>query len=417
MTDKDSKKTGLRRELSLGLLALYGLGTTVGAGIFVLIGEIAGVSGTRMPLAFLLAAVLAGIAAFAFAEMSARFPESAGEAVYVKQGFGSASFATVIGLLVAAAGVLSTAAIMKGFAGYTARFVDLPQDLLTAIGIVGLGLVVYAGVKVSVGLAAVVTLIEVSVLLVLIGLWLSIDTDVAHVSAAVGSSATPEPVGDGAIAAIFAGALLAFYAFIGFEDIVNVAEETRDPVRTLPRAIAITLVVTTVLYVLVALAALGLMPLAELAGSSAPVAALFERHLGASAGDVVSFIALFSVLNGALIQLIMASRVLYGLSRHGWIGSGLAAVSARTGTPARAILIAGAIALVLGTLFPIDQLARITSLTTLLVFAAVNAALIRVKRRGPPPDGAFQVPMVLPIAGLVVLTGMAGYAIWDLVPG
>jgi APA family basic amino acid/polyamine antiporter len=287
----------LNRSLSMGLLTLYGLGTTIGAGIFVLIGKVAGTGGALAPLSFVIAAVIAGLSALSFAELSSRFPESAGEAVYVKEAFNSNTLALLMGLAVAAVGIISTATIVVGFSGYLADVVAVPR----AAARVGITLLLVAvairGIRSSVTLAAMITLIEIGLLLVVIffGASPELGRGVENLVASIGTSSTAAWYG------VVYGVILAFYAFIGFEDIVNVAEETRNASRVVPRAIVWTLVVTTILYLAVALVAVAATRPDALAASGAPLTLVFERVSGLP-GHWVSIIAILSVLNGALTR-------------------------------------------------------------------------------------------------------------------
>lgn len=403
----DSSAPQLSRRLGLVLLSLYGIGTTVGAGIFVLIGEIAGTAGAAAPMAFLLAGVLVAFAAMSFAEMAGRFPVSAGEAVYVREGLGLVWLATLVGLLVALSGIVSSATIVRGFAGYGQTLGDAPAWLLISGGVVVLTGLAAIGIRESVALASIVSVLEVGVLLVVLlggfddADWHKFDSGLVIPASGIG------PVG------LFAGAVLAFYAFIGFEDMVNVAEEVRDVERTMPRAILITLVVTTLLYVGVALVAVLAMPVGELARSKAPVSDLFTRTTGLD-GRVISVIASIAVLNGALVQIIMVARVFYGLSRQGWLPAVLGRVSGRTHTPVIATAIAGALVLVLALSFPLGTLARITSLIVLIVFALVSLSLFRLKGRGNPATG-FRVPRFVPALGFVICAGVVVFEIARLI--
>ncbi len=401
----------LRRSLSLPMLALYGLGTTIGAGIFVLVGKVAGLAGLQAPLAFLLAAVMAAPTALSFGELAARFPVSAGEAAYVTHGFRLRFLPLAVGLTVASAGLVSTAAIAIGFAGYLGLFLDLPAPVMTAALLLLLGVLAIWGIVESVTVAALLTVAEIGALVLVIATGID---DVVLQPARVADALLPAPGDLLAMApAILAGGVLAFYAFIGFEDMVNVAEEVRDVERTLPRAILVTLGATTLLYVLVALVAVLIAAPAELAASDAPLALVYERASGWNPAPI-SLVAIFAVANGALIQIIMAARVFYGLARLGGLPAGLAAVWQRTRTPVAATLLATAIAMVLALALPIVRLAEITSFLTLIVFALVNGALLALKRReARDPAGApappWRVPWPVPAAGLVLSLGFTLY--------
>ena len=402
-----SPQLTLKRSISLPLLTLYGLGTTIGAGIFVLIGKIAGVSGAYAPLAFLLASVLAGLSAFSFAELSSRYPESAGEAAYVREGFGSNKLALIVGLFVVTAGLISTSAIVIGFSGYLAEFAPWPPAVSRVVVVLALGALVCWGIGLSVTLAAIITLVEIGVLLVIIYFGAGL------IGTGINSVASESPLDNGDIwFSVVTGAVLAFYAFIGFEDIVNVAEETRDPTRVVPYAIVITLLCTTVLYVIVAAVAIGAVPIADLAQSDAPLSLIFERASGFS-GKPISAIAIISVLNGALIQIIMASRVLYGLSRRKLLPAWFGAVHPRTKTPVAATLFCTGIIVILTSTFQIEGLAGATSIVALTIFAIVNLALLRIKKtRLEVLDQKFSVPSWVPFLGFLASIALVAFDIW-----
>lgn len=221
------------------------------------------------------------------------------------------------------------------------------------------------------------------------------------------------PLGATAWIGVTAGAMLAFYAFLGFEDLVNVAEETRDVTRTMPAAILVTLALTTLLYVLVATVSVLTVTPAELAQSSAPLALVYERSAGGSS-RLISGIAVFAVLNGALIQMIMASRVIYGLADQGELPHGLARVHPRTHTPVLATVLIAAAILALALFFPLEQLAETTSVIVLAVFALVNLSLVLIKRRGAPaPEGIRTYPAWIPVVGFAASVGfMALRFLW-----
>lgn len=390
----------LKRGLNLTLLTLYGLGTTIGAGIYVLIGKVAGSAGLYAPLSFLLASVLVAFSAFSFAELASRMPRSAGEAVYIREGFDSQRLALVIGLLVILAGLVSSAAISRGFVGYFQVLVDLPDWLCIVLIVGALAAVAAWGITESASLAAFITVVEAAGLLYVI--W-----------SGRGSFATlPDqlpnlpPALDGATwVGVLAGVVVAFYAFIGFEDMVNVAEEVKDVRRTMPRAILITLGATALLYVLVGLVAVLSVPVSDLAASRAPLALLVERATGTS-GTWISVIAVIAVLNGAFIQIIMASRVLYGLGKQGWLPAFFAAVHPRRHTPVNATFVVSAIVLAFALALPLETLARTTSLVTLGIFAIVGLALWRIKGRGPAPEGAVTYPRWISLCGFLACSAV-----------
>lgn len=386
----------LRRRLTLPLLVLYGLGVTIGAGIYVLVGATAGRAGVHAPFAFVLAACVMAFTAAAFAELAGRYPVSAGEAAYVRAGFNSNLLSVLTGLMVIAAGTVSSAAIAVGSTGYIRELVDLPQAALLPLIVVAMGLVAAWGILESVLFAALFTLIEAGGLIVIIVAGFSDPDLVARVPEVV-----PSWGETGVLTGIVAAGLLAFFAFIGFEDLVNVAEEAKNPQRTLPWAIFLTLAITTVMYFLVASVAVLSVPPETLAASPAPLNDVFRKVTNVSPVIIIA-IAIVATLNTIIVQLIMASRVLYGLADQGNMPQIFGRVSALTGTPLVATATVTAIVLVLALGFPLEGLAEMTSRITLSVFALVNVALICLKVRGTPaPAGAVQVPFIVPVLGFI----------------
>ncbi|WP_136441194.1 APC family permease [Pacificoceanicola onchidii] len=376
----------LKRRIGLPLLTAYGVGVMVGAGIYVLIGAVAGVAGAWAPYAFLLAGIVAAPTALSYAEFSTRYPEAAGEAIYVGRGFQRDWLGVLVGLAIVVAGTISAAAVLRGGAGYMLGLVPLPA-VAVIVGLGGLLIgVALVGVLESLSLAALFTAIEV------IGLAL-----------VVWAGFTVEPVPYDQVdipwGGIGAGAVLAFFAFIGFEDIVNMAEEVREPERTLPRAILYSLAITSLLYALVAWVAVRAVTPEMLASSEQPLAMVWASGEGGD-GRFLSAIAVFAALNGVLAQIVMAARVLFGLGRRGGALSVFQHAHPRFGTPGRATVLIGLAVITAALALPVAVLAEVTATVLLCVFVLVNLALILTKRRGE--RAAFEVPMAVPVTGLVL---------------
>lgn len=396
----------LKRAFSLPLLTFYGLGTILGAGIYVLIGEVSASAGVYTPLAFLLAAFLAAFSAFSYAELSARFPLSAGEAVYTQRAFGRTGLSITVGLLIVGIGIVSTATLVNGFVGYLGVFANIPDWFVIVLLILVLAGLAMWGIAESAWVAAVTTVIEMGGLLLI--LWVALPVvDLEPVIRQVFSPSLDALT----LSGVFAGAFVAFYAFIGFEDIVNVAEEVREPSRTLPRAILLALSTATILYMLIALVTVSLLVPEDLAKSGAPLALVYQKATG-EAPVFITLIGLSAVINGALIQIVMASRVLYGMAAQGWIPESLAAVNRHTRTPLRSTLLITAIILAMALWLPLVTLAQLTSLITLIVFSLVNLSLWRIKRRDPEPVGIATFPLWLPVAGFLCSAAFALFQLW-----
>ncbi|XOV85090.1 MAG: APC family permease [bacterium] len=381
------------------MLVLYGLGTTVGAGIYSLLGEVARVAGYFAPWSFLLASLLAALTATSFAELSARYPRAAGVALYVEHGFSSRGLSLAVGMLVMSAGLVSSAALLNGFVGYALVFVDVERVVIIACCALLIGSIAAWGIVQSVLMASVVTVVELA------GLYLVIAVnDTALLSVVQRWPELVPPSGFASWSGIYAGILLAFYAFIGFEDMVDVAEEVKNVQRNLPLAILLTIIVTMLTYLLLMTTAVLAMPPEQLGRSTAPLAELYMVGTSGS-GTLISAIGLFAIINGALIQVIMSARVMYGLSSRGLLPAVLSHVHPRTRTPLAATGLASSIMLFLALLGGLASLASLTSMIILSLFVLVNASLWRIKRREPMVSGVISFPRWISALGAVVSLG------------
>jgi amino acid transporter len=262
-----------------------------------------------------------------------------------------------------------------------------------------LGLIAAWGIMQSVVVAALLTVVELVGLLLVIGAGASALGDIPARHAEL-----LPPFEVTAWTGILSGSILAFFAFLGFESMVNVAEEVKDVRRNLPRAIILTLGITAVLYVTLALIAVLAVPAESLSTNRAPLAYLFEQ---AASSDIpiLRVIGALSALNGAFIEIIVAARILYGLSTERWLPGRLSHVHPRTQTPLVSTS-AVVIAMLLFALFvPIEALAETTALITLAVFAVANLALLRIKRREPPPPAGLVFPRWVPLLGFLFSVG------------
>lgn len=383
MSDTSRKGTRpspvLRRALGLPLLVFYGVGVTIGAGIFALIGEVITVSGDHSVWSFMLAGIVAAITGFSYVLLASVFPKAAGEAVFVKHGLGTAA-GRITGYAVVAVAITASATIALAFSRHLSSFTGIPEAFSLVAIIAALCLVAMAGVRESVGFAAVVTVLEVSTLAVVI--LVSLPVIMTSETAAAKALALPSPA---AWPSVAAGAFLAFFAFIGFESIENMAEEAHDPHRTVPLAIILTLIISVTIYGLVAVVAAAFPDRALLTSSKAPLAAIYEAATGRS-GAPIALMATVAMVNGILVQIVMAARVLYGMAKEelmpGWFG----ALHASRQTPARATAVIGVAVALLALLMPLVQLAELTSLVMLLIFTAVNLSLIVIGGKPGAPE-------------------------------
>jgi amino acid transporter len=367
--------------LSLWQLIFYGLGVIVGAGIYVAIGAVIDRAGAAAPLSFLLAGCAAATTGLCYAELSTRFPEASGAVSYVRHGFGSDRLAVLTGLTVTAAVAIAAASIAAGAVHYLVVFVHAPAPVLIIALVSGFTAVAAYGVRESVGLAAALGALETAGLVA---------------AAAAGFLAAPEfdlselvPADPAGWQGVAAGAFIAFFAFIGFETLANLAEEVTDPNRTMPRGIIGAVGASVLLYVGVATA----VTLADLPMSgNNPLLGLFEGV----AASVFAAVGAIAVANGVLIDIIMLARLFYGMARLGQLPGIVGRVHPRTQTPIAATAAAGVLVLATALILPFEQLLVLTNALTLAVFTLVNVALWRIRRREPAPRQGFAVPRWLP---------------------
>lgn len=379
----------------------------MGGGFYALVGKVAGESGMAAPISFLTAAMVAAFSALSFGELSARYPVSAGESHYVHQAFGRRWLSICVGWLVIATGIVSAAMLANAFVGFLQDVTVIPRFAGVALIVVVLGAVAIWGIRESAALAVAITFIEVG------GLIFVVFAGRVHLATLPERWHELVPTGGWSPwPGILAGAFLAFYSLIGFEDMVNVAEEVRNPRRNLPRAILIALGITTILYVVVTTVAVLAIPPASLAESRTPLAAVL-RQSGYESTLAMSVISMLAGINGALVQIIMASRIVYGMARKEMAPSYFEAVATSTRTPVRATVLIIGLVLVFALWLPLLALARLTSAIILIVFAMVNLSLIRIKRQAPPVAADIPTwPIWVPAAGFVLSLAFVAVQIW-----
>lgn len=387
----------LKRSLNLPLLTLYGLGTILGAGVYVLVGKVAGIAGLYAPVAFFISAIIALFTGLSYAALSARYPRSAGEVVYINQAFSSATLSTSVGWCVIATGVVSAATMVNGFIGYLSVFVQIPNLLAVTLVVTSITLIAYWGIMESVTIAALITALEIVGLLLVIyslrGELLTLPHQWQNLL---------PPLNGDIWLGILLGAFLAFYAFIGFEDMVNVAEEVVAPQQTLPLAIIAALIMASALYILIALAAVLSLPPDVLSQSDSPMVMLIKNH-NPQLATTLGIISLIAIINGVLVQVIMGSRILYGMASQQLISKLFARVSAKTQTPTIATVAIALTVWVLALGFPLVTLAKATSFIIITVFALVNLSLLVIRYR-EKPYRLFE--LLLPLTGALLCLGL-----------
>lgn len=390
----------LRRTIGLSQMVLYGTGSMLGAGIYGLIGQAAGAMGAAVWLAFLIALIGAFLTAFSYASLGSRYPRAGGAAYVTQRAYQHGLLTHAVGIAVACSGLTSIAAGARVIADNLHRLPVLdawPATALALLYLVGLASVVYRGIRESMWVNVGASVIEAGGLLLVIAVgfrfWGTADLLETPVSSA----------GAGAgLIFVVQGVVLTFFAFLGFEDTLNIAEEVKNPSRTLPIGLIIALGITAILYVGVAITAVSVVPWRELAQAGAPLAEVMSRAAPWFPGWAFIALTVFAVGNTGLINYITASRLLYGMARDKRLPKSLAKVHPDRRTPHIAIVLILAVLVVLILSGDVSQLASATVLLLLLVFSIVNTALVILKLRPGEPKGAFEIPLVIPALGAFV---------------
>lgn len=392
----------LKQTLGFWQVALYGMGSMLGAGIYGLIGKAATSLGNAVWLAFGAAMVAALLTGLSYACVGSRHPRAGGAAYVTQRAFGTPWLAYVVGIAVMMSGLTSmaTGALIIADNLNKAMGTQIPGKLLAIVVVFLVGCVIYRGIRESMWLNILCTIVEASGLLFIIAVgakyWGSVNY--LEVPPAV-------PGAENILAlVILQGAVLTFYSFIGFEDLLNISEEVKDAPRNLPRGLIVAMLASTGIYMAVAITAVSVVPWKELAASSTPLMDVAHRAASWFKGvdDVFLAITIFAVGNTALLNYIMGSRLLYGMSKQGLMPGVLGAVHPRTHTPYVAVVVLFIIVAVLILIGGAAQLAESTVLLLLTVFTVVNVSLIILKRRSTEKKGRFEVPVFIPLLGALV---------------
>jgi APA family basic amino acid/polyamine antiporter len=392
----------LARSIGLFALIIYGMGDMIGAGIYGTIGVAAGKMGNAVWLAFLVSMIAALLTGLSYASLASRYPRAAGAAFVTQRAFDWRFLSYVVGLSVACSGLTSMAAGSRVFAANLQPIVGSPPLWCIFLAfIAALTLVNLCGIRECIWVNMVCTAIEVGGLLFVIAVSVPYFGRVDYLE-------TPSAAGALSVPMIMSGAVLTFYAFVGFEDLLNLAEEVKDPQRTMPLGIVSALACVTVVYVLVSIAAVSVVSYTDLANPQmgAPLAQITKIASPWLPHQIYTGITLFAVANTALINFIMGSRLVYGMAKQGLLPAGLGAVNRSRHTPHAAILALAAVVSALAFSGDIAELASATSLLLLFVFALMNAALIVLKLRKSESKGRFEIPTFIPLLGSLVCAAL-----------
>ena len=393
----------LKRHMGLFQLTMYGVGLTLGAGIYVLIGEAAGFTGNSMWISFGLGAIVAMFAGVSYAELTTLFPRAAAEYVFVKNAFKSEFIGFLIGWLTVITSMIVGATVALGFGGYFAQFLDIPITI-SAILLLGLlSFVSFIGIKQSAWTNTIFALITIAGLgiIIFLGFTIEVSEPVDYFDAPNG------------ITGIILAFVLIFFAFIGFEDMANVAEEVKRPKRTLPRAIILSIIITAGIYILVSLSSIRVLNWEELGQSSAPLSDIATRGLGLEGGIIMTAIALFATASTVLITMVAGARILYGMARSNSLPLIFGKIHSKTGTPWIAVIGIFVTSATFALVGDIVVVANIVVFAVVITFAMVNLSVILLRYVRPDEERPFRVPLnigkfpILPLFGFVVTIYMA----------
>lgn len=384
----NTRNDQLRRVLTFWPLLFYGLGVIIGAGIYVALGEVIFRAGSAAPLSFLIAGICAALTGLCYAELAARYPEAAGAAAYVQKAFNSEAMGLVVGAATTIAVAVSAAAIAHGAASYVDELLPLSQEFIVGLLIISFGILSCYGVKASVSVAAILGALELIGLAAAfgMGLYRSEEISVGQFDAHALTN----------FSGIVAGAFVAFFAYVGFETLANMAEEVRDPERTVPQTILVSVGISLLVYFAVSVSVV----LGGAVGDS-PLASLFKGHWAV----LFSLLVFFTIANGTLVQVNMLSRLFYGMAKLGDLPKWLGTVNRRTGTPIQATILATVIILIASMAFNFKTLLTIVNFLTLGIFIAVDLALLKLNAQKASTT-AFHVPLWIPPLAIALSFGM-----------
>lgn len=371
----------LERTLSLPAVAISGIGIILGAGVYALIGEAAGLAGNALWLSFLLSALIAAFTGLSYMELSSMFTEASAEYEYTRRSFGGI-LAFIIGIMVILSGIVGASTVALGFAGYFSTFTGLPLMPVAVAALILLSGVIFSGIRQSAAVAIVFTLIEAAGIVGMIIIGFPYIGSVDYLVMPLG------------IAGVFQASALIFFAYQGFEEIVKLSEETVEPERTIPKGLIIAIAVTVILYIAVSIAIVSIGGYEAVAGSPNPFAMIAEKSF-AGGGVIFTIIALFATANTALLMMLASSRIIYGMAKKKRLPKVFAKVHQRTRTPSwsvAAVLVASLIFLLPGN---IRDVALIANFTLFITFAVINGAVIGLRFKMPDKKRPYRVPITI----------------------
>ncbi|MFX1409071.1 MAG: APC family permease [Promethearchaeota archaeon] len=383
--EEPKKSPKLKRRVSLFALTVYGVGNVLGAGIYALIGEVLGKTGNISWLAFILASITGALTGLSYAELSAMYPKSAAEFVYTEEAFKKRVLSFILGWIIIFSGILSAATVALAFGAYLADLINVPSIFVmisySILLVIALSIINSLGIKTSTRTNIIFTLIEASGLIIIIFLGLFGKREPNYFLLPSGAS----------FAVIFSSVALIFFAYIGFEDIANIAEEVKEPQKNIPKAIIYSIIITTILYCLTAISVVKILPHGDIADSDAPLNEVAAKILGPGGGIIMSFIALFATANTVLIMLIVTSRMMYGMARDKALPEKLCEISPKFRTPTTSVLLTMCFTLIPILFGDISVVAHATVFGVLINFILVNISLIALRKTKPDIERPFEL--------------------------
>ena len=404
----------LKRVMGPGLLLLFVVGDILGTGVYALVGDVAGEVGGAAWLPFLVAFAVATVTAFSYLELVTKYPQAAGAALYAHKAFGIHFVTFLVAFVVMCSGITSASTASRAFSANFFEGIGVAEPSKFGVALLALGFMAalaainFRGVGESIKLNVVLTIVEITglVAVIMVGMWAFSGGDVDFSRVVAFDTADQKNT----FMAVTAATSLAFFAMVGFEDSVNMAEETKDPVKTFPKILLSGLSIAGIVYILVSIVAVALVPVGELQGSDTPLVEVVKAGApGLPIDEIFPFITMFAVSNTALINMLMASRLIYGMARQHVLPPGLGVVHPTRRSPWAAIIFTTVIAFGLiiyvstaASDNAISVLGGTTSLLLLAVFAVVNVAVLVLRRDVRQAGGHFKTPTVLPVIGFVV---------------
>jgi len=383
----------LERSLNLWQVTLMSIGVILGAGIYVVIGEAAGITGNSVWLSFIIGAIVATFTGLSYAELCSRFPKAGAEYVYVQNSFGK-NIAWLVGWLIIAGNIIGASTVALGFSNYFSALFNTPIILVAIAILILSGIILLAGVKETASVTIIFTIIESIGLFIIIFIGMQNIGNVDYLQLTNG------------LKGLIEGGVLIFFSYLGFQGITRLAEETKEAEKNIPKAIIFSILITTIIYILVGISAVSVIPGLELAKESAPLAKIAEVAFGQNSFLILSGIALFSTFNTALMMLLSGSRIIYGISKENAFPKIFSRVSKKTYAPWASIVAVVIFSIIFLSIGNIKSIANLTNFTVFSVFIVINASLIYLRIKKPVTKG-FMVPLnlgripIIPVLGII----------------